>query len=242
MEHVSEEQIGNSLMKWLDAASLTCSEPQVRLLVSSLLAVLAENERVNLTSVRAPLDAARRMTLDSLTAIPEVQTSPAGVLLDLGSGGGFPGIPLSIATGRETVLLDSVGKKMEAVRRVVDSLGLSGISCVWARAEEHAAHNRGSYAVVVARACAELPVIQEWASPLLSHNGRLICMKGDPTESELARGDTAAGTLGLTLDSMRRTSLPVGGESRTIIVYRKTGPGSVSLPRQIGLARRQPLA
>ena len=120
---------------------LQLSEPERELLVEDLCSVLEANQRVNLTSIDDELEALRLHVIDSLTALPEVEAAPRGPMLDLGTGGGFPGIPLAIVSTRATTLLDSTTKKAREVEAIVAHLGLSSdVRVVAARAEEFRDH------------------------------------------------------------------------------------------------------
>lgn len=212
--------------------------------VDYLEAVITKNESVNLTAV-SDFDAALRIHLvDSLMVLRELVDAPPGPLLDLGSGGGFPGVPLALASGRETTLLDSVRKKTQAVDECIAQVPSPGLnaSALWGRAEEVAIEKRRCYSVVTARAVAELPILVELASPLLRVGGRLIAMKGDLADDEASRGEAAASIVGMRFVERRRYKLPQGGESRTAVVYEQTGEGRVKLPRRVGMASKRPLA
>lgn len=212
--------------------------------VEYLEAVITKNESVNLTAV-SEFDAALRIhLLDSLIVLKEVTAAPPGPLLDLGSGGGFPGVPIAIASGRETTLLDSVRKKTDAVDECIAKVGRPGLvaRALWGRAEEVAIEKAHYYSVVTARAVAELPILLELASPLLGMGGRLIAMKGDLTDEEASRGAAAASIVGMRVIDRRRYVLPRGGENRTVVVYEQTGKGTVKLPRRVGMASKRPLA
>ena len=125
------------------------------------------------------MDAVRLHIVDSLMVLPEIGDAPDGMMIDLGSGAGFPGVPLALACGRSTLLLDSVGKKARAVRSFLVELGLDGKVDVYPRrAEEMELDPSNRAAVVVARAVSSLPSLVELASPLLRQGGWLVAMKG----------------------------------------------------------------
>jgi len=205
--------------------------------------VLAANQRVNLTSVTDPSQAARLHTADSLAVLEDVATAPAGMLLDLGSGAGFPGIPLAVCSGRPVVLLDSVAKKVRELQLIVHALGLAGrVTATAGRAEALARSGPGSFAVVTARAVSELPALVELASPLLSKEGRLVCLKGTPPIDEINRAERVARLVGMELEYQRSFDLPEQIGHRTVFRYRKMAVSTVELPRREGLAQHSPLA
>jgi len=206
-------------------------------------AVLDANEITNLTRIVDMRQAVHLHLVDSLSAIPELRSAQEGPLLDLGSGGGFPGVPLAIGSGRATVLLDSVKKKMAAVAAAIAVLSLGAqVQTVDVRAEEHALACPSGYAAVVARAVAPIASLVELAAPLLQQDGLFVAMKGEPSDEEVRRGREAARIVGLEEVSIRRFGLPIGLEARTIVTYRRARGPSIALPRRPGLAQHQPLA
>lgn len=222
---------------------LVLSDEQTSLLNAHLDYVLAANERVQLTSIRSREEGERLHLLDSLMAVPEVNEAPAGRLLDMGTGGGFPGIPLCVVTGRETVLLDSVKKKMRIMDEFIATHPVNGLlSTRDIRAEELAVVEPAGYSVITARALSSLPSLVELASPLLKQGGRLVALKGPVEEEELKRGDSVASYVGMQRVSVRRYDLPPCGEQRSVVVYIKNGKARTKLPRRPGMAQRKPFA
>lgn len=211
--------------------------------VSYLSEVLVANQRVNLTAIREMDDALRLHLEDSLSALPEVDEAPEGVLLDIGTGGGFPGVPLGIATGRPVVLADSVRKKVAVVDEILAAMipPIEYRTCS-ERVESIAMQEKGRYACVTARAVSELPALVELASPLLMDGGRLVALKAQLPFEEFERAERVAGMVGMSHVSTRRFKLPRGDEERAVVVFERRGKAKVTLPRRIGLAQNQPLA
>lgn len=216
------------------------SDEQFELMVSHLLYILEANERVNLTRIIEPHDAVILHLLDSLLLLPFIQEAPHGTLFDIGTGAGFPGLTLAIATRRNAVLLDSIGKKVAVVSSCIEQLRLQGVQVVQDRAESFALTHRSSCALVVARAVAPLSVLLEYASPLLQKNGLLVVTKGVPQEEELAAAKMASNLCGFDLVGDVSCELPQRKGSRSIFIYKKTRKPSVKLPRPVGTARKHP--
>lgn len=231
-----------SLTGLAELAGLQLPEDHADQLLTFLYWLEEVSRTLNLTAIARGDEGVRLHILDSITAAPEVAQAPPGELLDLGSGGGLPGIPLAVVTGRQTVLLESVRKKSAAVATFLQTEQDLRVTAIAERSEDHARSNPSHYACVVARAVAELPVLVELATPLLMHGGRLVCMKARPTRDEIARGDEAATRCGMVRSSVREFELPGGSERRQIIVFVKTGEPSLELPRRAGRAQSHPLA
>lgn len=212
------------------------------LLLAHLKLVLRANTSFNLTSITNSSDAIRLHIVDSLAGVPEIITAPSGRVADIGSGAGYPGVPISIVCHRRTTLFESVGKKAKFLQDLVDELDLERVVVEGRRSEELAECHRNGFSVVTARALSSLPSLLELASPLLEIGGELVAYKAQLDLDERSRGDRAAALLGFELQRERRVFLPTGGEERTILVYAKRGEPNMSLPRRPGMAQRRPLA
>ena len=222
--------------------SLKVSSDELQACVSHLDLVLQANKTTNLTRILNVEDAAVLHILDSLVFLPYIENAPEGALLDMGTGAGFPGIPLTIATHRRATYIDSVGKKVDAVNSFVRALGLKHAHAVHDRLEEYARSHKKQFSVVTARALAPLPVLVEYAAPYLKDGGLFIVTKGNPSDEELASGMSAAKICGFTLLLNDAIDLPEGLGHRGFIVLKKSHPASVSLPRANGMAKKNPLA
>ena len=203
--------------------------------------VLKANETLNLTRIE-DVDVGMLLHVeDSLTALPEINEAPKGLYGDLGSGAGYPGIPLAIATGRNAVLIDSRAKKMDTVKGILDTMGLSDQIEVYAgRAELLARKSRGQYAALTARALSKLSVLLELASPLLVKGGRLICYKANVEDEEMENAHRVGMMVGMSLVSDRSFRL-AGEYQRRILVFEKSNIAKIKLPRQEGAAQKRPL-
>ncbi|MEC4184494.1 16S rRNA (guanine(527)-N(7))-methyltransferase RsmG [Adlercreutzia sp. R21] len=204
--------------------------------------VLEANKTINLTRITNRDEAEVLHLEDSLVGLDEVNEAPAGLYGDLGSGGGFPGVPLALATGRETVLVDSVKKKMAVVSQLIDQLGLSNqITTCDDRIEDLALDRPGSFSVLTARALSRLVSLLELSSPLLVRGGRLVCYKAQVSDEELNEALAVQDLLGMKLISERKTLLSDGETARTILVFEKMARARLKLPRRVGAAQKTPL-
>lgn len=203
--------------------------------------ILEMNQSINLTRITNDSDARLLHIEDSLAGLEELNDAPDGLYGDLGSGGGFPGVPLAIASGRKTLLVDSVQKKMRAVQDILDELGLDDqIGTYGGRIEDLSQERRNQFSVLTARALTSLPSLLELAAPLLKQEGELICYKA-PLDEELEDALKIQDKLGFKLIKKREFILSDGETNRCILVFKKIKEPSLKLPRRVGLAQRKPL-
>lgn len=213
-----------------------------RLMQRYLDSILEANKVTNLTRITDGEQARLLHIEDSLVGLPEVNEAPTGLYGDLGSGGGFPGVPLALATGRKTLLVDSVKKKMAIVQSALDDLLLSEqISTSSERIEDLPLEYKEKFAVLTARALSKLISLVELASPLLKKGGRLVCYKAQLSSEELEEALAVQDLVGMKMISQREICLSDGETTRTIVVFEKIGKSRIKLPRRIGLAQKQPL-
>ena len=206
--------------------------------------LLAWTEAVNLTAIRDPEQAARLHVLDSLAALSLLRARGVRHLLDIGSGGGFPGIPLAAALNAErTLLVDSVGKKVRFLNTVIEATGLSGrVAAETARAETlaHTPGDRGAWQAVTARAVTSLAELVEIGLPLVARGGVLIAWKAGDLDAEVAAARPVLRALGASQVNILEVELP-GLESRRLVVVEAGGPVDPRYPRDPAERRRRPL-
>lgn len=224
----------------LQASGIEVDDERARVLCAHAAAVLEANRRFNLTSITDPRRFVVLHIADSLAVLPAVQEAAEGSGIDIGTGAGYPGLPLAVVTGRAFTLLDGTGKKAAFLQEVCSDLGLSWIEPVGQRAEEFARVRPEAYALAVSRAVGPLATVVELAAPLLVRTGRLIAYKGRPDPQETARGDEAADVCGMRRVGEVRYRLE-GTEERVAFVYEKVSEPHVALPRRPGMASRRPL-
>lgn len=204
------------------------------------------NQKANLTSVTGYEEVQTRHFLDSLTVASEL--SPAvlsgdGKILDVGSGAGFPGLPLKIAYPRlNLTLLEATAKKSAFLSHVVESLGLEDVEVVTGRAEDqaHKPKMREQFDIVVSRALAKLNVLVELCLPFCSLGGLTIAQKGRDIDLELREAQTAIDTLG---GKIKDSSVPNTSATNigTLVVIEKLRPTPANYPRRPGIPSKRPL-
>lgn len=227
---------------------IALDEPALRRFGMYADELVAWNRRVNLTRVVDPEGVQIRHFLDSLTcALPvlaELAGGSAWDCIDVGSGAGFPGLPLAIAFPTlRMLLLEATAKKVEFLQHVAAHLGLSGVIPLQGRAEELArdAAHRDRYDLAVARALAPLSTALELCLPLVRPGGRLILPRGSDLPSQVDAGRRAARELGAELGPPVPLALLGAPPNRALIVAEKTAPTNPRFPRRVGMAGKRPL-
>lgn len=206
--------------------------------------LLRWNERMNLTAITDPAEIAIKHYLDALTLAQVVPQFDGLRMIDVGAGGGFPGLPLAIAFPRlQVALLDSTAKKLRFIDDVAQSLGLDNIMSLHARAEDagQSRRHREAFDIVVARAVARMPVLAEYTLPLCKIGGQAIAMKGTSAFEETAAAAKAITTLGGELFGMEEVKLPTLDNPRYLIVIDKIKKTPRRYPRKAGVPSRQPI-
>jgi 16S rRNA (guanine527-N7)-methyltransferase len=227
------------LLSAFSAVSFTPSSEQVEQF-QTYHALLAEwNQRINLTAVIDDEGVAQKHFADSLLVLPFLKGEER--VLDLGTGAGFPGVPLLIARpGLKLTLMDSVKKKLDFLAHLLPELGLTA-ELLHARAEDAAKKTeyRDGFDLVLSRAVAPMNVLAELALPFVQPGGKAVCFKGPALSDELAVARRALRELCAKVAEVREFSLPWG--ERKLAVLQKTAPTPKKYPRQAGKASRNPL-
>ncbi len=229
----------------LSACGLSLSTTQYLRLEHFVRLLLRENQWVNLTAIREPQAVWRLHICESLALLPLIERSRAQTLLDLGTGGGLPGIPLAcVRDDLAITLLDATRKKLIACERMVTELGLRHVGWVWGRAEElaHDQRLRQRFDAVTARGVGPLPTLIEYAAGFVRVGGQCWFSKSlAGIEAEVERAKRAAGQCGLRLADLHRFSLPEEPGQRVVVVYQKHKSTPKRFPREPGRPKRRPL-
>ncbi len=209
---------------------VTLDESQLDCMALHAEELLRWNRRINLTAITEPAEVAVKHFLDSLAAVPLVAAGAS--VLDMGSGGGFPGLPLAAALPQSRVtLVDSVRKKVSFLKHVIRRSGLQGATALQARIEELSGHadHRGRYEAVLARALAPLEELARLAAPLLAPQGAVIALKAERVAEEmrLLEENPRRNTSGLRVRvaEVREVKLPVLNLRRWIVVMKTVHGG-----------------
>jgi 16S rRNA (guanine527-N7)-methyltransferase len=204
--------------------------------------LLRWNERVNLTAIVDPEEVLTRHFLDSLTILTAVDP-PICRLLDIGSGAGFPGLPIKIVRPAWALtLLEATARKVAFLRHVCQVLELEGITVVHGRAEllgRDPAY-RGAFDLVTARAVAALPVVLEYAAPYCRVGGTIVLPRKGDSPEEMEQGLRAAEQLGLTLEAQLSVTLPGLDDGRYLLLWRQHQPCPPHFPRNNAAILKHP--
>ena len=203
--------------------------------------LLEKNRVMNLTAITEPEAVARLHMLDS-AALTQFVSLSGRTVVDVGTGAGFPGVPLRILQDDlELTLLDSLGKRILWLKEVCAELGLARVECVHARAEEFAAAHRERYDLAVSRAVAQLNVLCELALPLVKVGGRFLAMKSVDTEEEISAAKNAVRTLGGRIVGVEDYRIPTCEVVHRVVIVEKTAATDARYPRAFAKIKKQPL-
>lgn len=203
--------------------------------------LLEKNRVMNLTAITDPSEVARLHFLDSAALLNLVNFRGTSVV-DVGTGAGFPGLPLRLVEPSiRLTLLDSLGKRVAFLQEVCDDLGLSDVACVHARAEEFAIDHRERFDFAVSRAVASLPMLTELCLPLVKPGGIFIAMKSVDCDEELTSAYRAITLLGGTVADVKDYVIPGTEVTHRVILIQKVSPTPGKYPRAFTKIKKSPL-
>lgn len=202
------------------------------------------NKRYSLTAIQSPEKVRVKHFLDSFSCYPVMKNTIINRVIDVGTGAGFPGIPLKILfPSMHLTLVDSVKKKTDFCRHIVQELGLGGVDVIRERAERLGKEDghREKYDWALARAVAQLSELSEYLLPLVKVGGRMLAMKGDSGPAEAHAAGEAIDLLGGHLRQLEQLHLPGVIEDRYLVIIDKVAPTPEKYPRRVGIPAKRPL-
>ena len=202
------------------------------------------NEKINLTAITEPKEVAIKHMIDSITAYDEKLFKDGITVIDVGTGAGFPGLPLKIFCPEiKLTLMDSLNKRIKFLQTVVEELGLKDVECIHARAEEGARNKkyRESFDIAVSRAVARLPILCEYCLPFVKKGGHFIALKGMQYNDEADEAAKAIKVMGGSKTEIRPVKLPELDDKRAVITITKTMPTPKAYPRKAGTPTKNPI-
>ena len=239
---MNKDEFNNFLEQYIEKMNIVLDETQKSQFYKYMNLLIEWNQKINLTAIIEPKDIILKHFVDSMTINKYLEENIN--IIDVGTGAGFPGIPIKISKKNLNVtLLDSLNKRINFLNTVVDELKLENINCIHGRAEEFARmkQKRENYDVATSRAVANLNVLAEYLLPFVKIGGKCICMKGPNIEEEIENSKNAIKILGGKIEKVEEFSLPKTDIKRTIILIRKEKITPVLYPRKAGIPSKSPL-
>ncbi|HHW49476.1 MAG TPA: 16S rRNA (guanine(527)-N(7))-methyltransferase RsmG [Clostridiaceae bacterium] len=236
-----QEELRSILVEGAGKYGITLDEEEVNTFFMYARLLKEWNKKINLTAIEEGRDIIIKHFIDSLSIVPFLK--PYESLIDVGTGAGFPGIPVKIALENiNVVLLDSLEKRINFLNTVISETGITGIKAIHGRAEDFGkdVSYREKFDVSVARAVANLPVLLEYCLPFVKVGGIFIAMKGSNLE-ELDSSRKALDVLGGEIEKVEQFSLPFDDIRRSVIIIKKLRHTPTKYPRKAGKPSKEPL-
>lgn len=204
--------------------------------------LLEWNEKINLTTIVEPEQIIVKHFLDSLTIKKYIEDEKN--IIDVGTGAGFPGVPLAIETENNVTLLDSLNKRINFLNDVKEKIGLENVVTVHSRAEDATKDKkyRECFDYAVSRAVAPMNVLLEYLLPFVKVGGKVICMKGPNVKEEMDNSEKVAKILGGKIEKVEELEIPEIDMKRTVVIVKKIEKTSSKYPRKAGTPSKEPLA
>lgn len=236
------EEFKTKMMIKLACINIHISESKIEDFFKYMKELIEWNKKINLTAIVEMDEVIDKHFIDSLTISQYIKDSDN--IIDVGTGAGFPGIPLKIARDDLKIdLLDSLNKRINFLNEIITKLELENIKAIHARAEDESCkkEKREHYDIAVSRAVANLPVLLEYLLPFVRVGGKCICMKGINIEEEVNNSKKALKELGGEIEEINKIQLPNTDATRNIIIVKKISATPKKYPRKAGTASKNPI-
>lgn len=231
----------NKLSKLFEKKNIHISEEQQNLLSSYMTLLIEWNEKINLTAIKEPGEIVEKHFYDCLLLATFIDFDSQSII-DIGSGAGFPGIPLKIVFPKlDVVLLEPTGKRFDFLDLVIKELKLTGIRTINDRAENLSRITSLRFDIAVARAVAPLRILNELALPLVKTKGLFIAMKGPAADTEVAESKNSLNLLYAHIQSINETTLVTNDDIRKIVIIQKDRETPNKYPRDFAQIKKKPL-
>lgn len=232
------------LLSGADAFNISLSEKQILQFFSYKDILLEWNKKINLTAITDETDIIQKHFLDSISILKAVNIKPDSSVIDVGTGAGFPGIPLKIARNDiKLTLMDSLNKRIMFLKEVCTSLLLEDVNCIHMRAEDGGqnAEFRENFDFCTSRAVAKLSLLSEYCIPFVKVNGYFIAMKGFDVENELLEAEKTIKVLGGKIEEIKKINIPNTDITHSIIIIKKVYETPTKYPRKSGKISKTPI-
>lgn len=239
---MEKEQFSYELTEKARKIGIDITQDDVERFYEYMNLLLEWNEKINLTAITEQNEVILKHFIDSITINKYLKE--ANTIMDIGTGAGFPGIPLKIINfNKKFTLVDSLNKRINYLKEVCQKLCLNEVECLHARAEELANNKtyREQYDVVTSRAVARLSTLLEYMLPFVKVGGRCICMKGANPKAEIEEAKKAVEVLGGRIEKIDNFLLPDSDMERNIIIIEKIKKTPNCYPRKAGIPSKQPI-
>ena len=239
---MEKEDFFKLIEEYSNQLQIKLNEKQKEQFYNYMKLLIEWNEKINLTAIVEPKEIVLKHFVDSLTISKYIKENR--YIADVGTGAGFPGIPLKILRADiKVVLVDSLNKRIKFLDEVINKLELTNIKTIHSRAEEFGQNKeyREKFDIVTSRAVANLATLSEYLVPLAKIEGKCLCMKGPDIEEEIKNGENAIEILGGTIENVYQFNLPQSDIKRTIIEIEKIKSTNPKYPRKAGTPAKEPL-
>lgn len=236
------EEFSNLIKLYGKEISIEFSDIQIKKFYKYMNLLIEWNEKINLTAITEPKEIIIKHFIDSLTVLKDIKGK--NTLVDVGTGAGFPGIPLKIMDEEiKITLLDSLNKRINFLNEVIKELDLRNIDTIHSRVEEAGKNKkyRESFDIATARAVANLATLSEYMLPLVKVGGKSICMKGSEVSEELKNSKKAISILGGEIENIDNFQLPKSDMMRNIVIIKKVKTTPSKYPRKPGTPSKEPI-
>lgn len=236
--------MGTRLSEYMEHVGIGDALTKEQILLEYMKRILDRNQHVNLTAIKDEEEFIERHYIDSLAAAVLPQMKAAKTVMDLGTGGGFPGVPLAVAfPEKEFVLADSLNKRIRIIREFCEELGIENVQAVHGRAEElgRQEHLREHFDVCVSRAVADLQVLAEYCLPFVKKDGFFIAYKSADCADEVKRAEHAIKVLGGKIEKIEVVKAAEQRMEHALVVIRKVSNTPHQYPRRAGLPGKKPI-
>ena len=235
-------EFSNLMKEYGKEIQIKFTEEQLQKFYEYMNRLIEWNKKINLTAIIEPKEIILKHFIDSLTILKYVNDNEK--MLDVGTGAGFPGIPIKIMNENiEITLLDSLNKRINFLNEAINKLELKNISAIHSRIEDYGKNNkyREKYDIVTSRAVANLATLSEYMLPMLKIKGKSICMKGSDIKEEVKNSKRAIDILGGEIVNIEELVLPKSDNRRNLIIIEKKKNTPLKYPRKAGIPSKEPL-
>ncbi len=233
-------EFSSILREKLNKIDIELKDKKVEKFYEYMNLLLEWNKKINLTAITEPNEVILKHFIDSATIAKYIENDMR--VVDVGTGAGFPGIPLNITYNKANyILVDSLNKRINFLNEVINNLQLENINTVHSRIEDFGKNNKEKFDIAMSRAVASLNILLEYLLPLVKVGGICICMKGSNIKEEIENSNKALKVLGGKIEKIEEITLPDSDIVRNIIIVRKINNTPNKYPRKAGMPTKEPI-